>query len=595
MSFTPPFRDLVTMLQRTVAKHPDRPSFGVRKGPTEWSYLTYREFGAAVDAHRAALAGLGVGKGDRVAVISSNRLEWLLGSHAAYSLGAIWVPMYESQLDKDWQYILDDCTPRVCLVGSEAVAARVRAFAPELRLVSLDGELARLAAEAKPVPAVTPAEDDVAMLMYTSGTTGNPKGVRLTHGSICHSVAAIAEAFPMSPEDRTLSFLPWAHVAGGLTEVNIVVANGLSSAICTKVEELLPSLPQVQPTMLVAVPRVWNRIYDGVNANMATKPKVLQRLFHAGLAARAKLRKGQALGLGERLALALAQRLIFKKVLAKFGGKLQFAFSGAAALSPDVAAFIDGLGVNVYEAYGMSETSSVAAVNPRGQSRIGSVGKPLPGVRIELDHSAGGTEADVGEIIFHGKILMAGYHNLPEETAAAFTADHGLRSGDLGRFDSDGYLYITGRVKEIYKLENGKYVSPAPLEEKLTLSPYILQAMVHGMNKPHNVALLVADRAQVEKWAVEQGVTAANLLEHPRVRELMKAEIDRLSADWRGFDKVRDFAVVGEELTVANDMLTPSLKVKRRNVMARYGAELEKLYSSPSSSGSSSRTVSPSQ
>jgi long-chain acyl-CoA synthetase len=331
---------------------------------------------------------------------------------------------------------------------------------------------------------------------------------------------------------------------------------------------------------MFAVPRIWNRIYDGVRKQVAGRPKAIQRIFELGLSAKAKQKRGQPLGFGEQLALPVAQKLIFSKIAQRFGGELRFAFSGAAALAPEVGEFIDNLGIQVYEGYGMTETSGCTTANLPGAVKIGSVGKPLPGVAIEIDRSAPGAQNDEGEIIVRGTGVMAGYHNQPEATRETLTADGGLRTGDLGRIDGDGFLFITGRVKELYKLSNGKYVAPAPLEEKLQLSPFIAQCVVYGADQPHNVALIVPDMAALQEWAKENSLPTESgaLLSHPRTRELIRKELDHWSRDFKGFETIRDFVLSAEELTTGNDMLTPTLKLKRRNATARYEAQFKALY-----------------
>jgi long-chain acyl-CoA synthetase len=580
--FTPKFDNLVSILQNTVEKHGARPAFGVRAQDKTWSWVTWAEFAKMVDAFRSALTGYGVERGDRVAVISNNRLEWAVGAYATYGCGATYVPMYEAMLDKDWKYILQDCGAKVCLVANDAIEKRVAALLPDLKLINLDTSYPSLleAGAKNPVSPVIPTGSDIAYFIYTSGTTGNPKGVKLSHLNLASNVQALELSFPLTHEDRTLAFLPWAHVAGGGSELNGIVYGGGSMGICEKADWILESLPAVQPTVLIAVPRIWNKIYDGVNKQVAAKPGIIQAIFRAGLRGVQKKKRGEKLTFGESISVPLARKLIFSKIVAKFGGKLKYACSGAAALSPDVARFVDSLGIAVYEAYGMTETSSVATVNPQGSPRIGSVGKPIPGVEIKLDAEAAGDPNQGGEIVIYGHGIMQGYHNLPDETKKSLTDDGGLRSGDLGKFDDDGYLFITGRVKEIYKLENGKYVSPAPLEEKITLSPLIAQAMVHGMNKPFNVAIVVPDLVTLKAWATENGLPDGDpntLVSHEKVRALIASELEKYGAD-KGFERVEDFILVAEEFSVQNDMLTPSLKVKRRVVIQKHGAALDALY-----------------
>jgi len=577
MTFQPRFNDLATMLHDVVAKYGDRPVLGSRAADG-WKWTSFAELGRLVEQARAGLAARGVGRGDCVAVISNNRLEWAVCAYAAFTLGAFWVPMYESQLDADWQFILGDCGARACFVSGDVIAKRVRAFAGSLPKLSHvidfdapgdDGFAALMrAGEKRDVPAISPDAKDIAMFIYTSGTTGKPKGVRLSHGNIAANVSGFQEVVPIDMSHRSLAFLPWAHVYGGSVELHGMISIGASLAVVEKREKILEYLAEVKPTVLFAVPQIWNRIYAGVQANVASKPKLIQNIFAAGLRSRSKQKRGEKRSLGEVVALALAKLLIFGKVKQRFGGNLQFACSGAAALSPDVAEFVDNLGIDVYEGYGMTETSGIAVCNQPHARRIGTVGKPLPGVDIKLDHQAPGGDADNGEILVYGLGVMQGYHNHPEETAKVMTPDGGLRTGDLGRFDADGFVVVTGRVKELYKLQNGKYVAPAPLEEKLTLSPFIAQAMLHGADKPYNVAIIVPNLQNAGELAQDQ----------KKLREVIAAELDKYSSDWKSYERVKKFMIAPEEFTTANDMLTPTLKVKRRNVIKKYGADLDKLY-----------------
>lgn len=588
---SPRFENLVEMFERSVQAYGSQPLFGTRRGAT-WTWTTYEEVGRQVDACRGGLAALGVKRGDRVAVVSNNRVEWAVLAYACYGLGAALVPMYEAQQPKEWAFICDDCAA-VALVGSTAdVYARCRELSgsvPALRhVVGMDlpaadpaSFAALLAAGAgSPTPAIRPAAKDTACLIYTSGTTGNPKGVILSHGNIASNISAVHEMMAMGTADRSLSFLPWAHSFGQTCELHALLSMGASMAICDDVTRLVEQIAEVKPTLLASVPRVFNRIYEGVNAQVAAKPGVIQKLFRAGLRAATRRRRGERLGRGEAVALALADRLIFSKVRARFGGRLKYAFSGGAALSREVGEFIDGLGVTVYEGYGLTETSPIATSNRPGAHRIGSVGKAIPGVRIEIDRSQTGDEPH-GEVVVFGPNVMQGYHNRDEENRAVFTPDGGFRTGDLGYLDAEGFLYITGRIKEQYKLENGKYVVPAPLEEQLTLSPYIASAMVFGDNRLYNVALIVPNVEAIRTWAGLQRISlpaVPALLEDPRVVALIRAEIDRYSAEWKGYEKIERFTLTGDDFSTANGLLTPTLKLKRRVAWQKFGPQLEALY-----------------
>jgi long-chain acyl-CoA synthetase len=585
------FETLFDLYEQAVAEHGDNPLFGVKRAGT-WQWTTYREFNELVDRTRAALAGLGVKSGDRVAVIANNRIEWAAGCFACYGLGAAYVPMYEAQQAREWQYILNDCGAKVCLVAGQEIYAKVQAIAPELgsleRVIYFDGDsagedaFARLTAldAAAAVAPGKPEPSDIAHFIYTSGTTGNPKGVLLSHGNIASNLSAVQDSIPFSDTDRSLAFLPWAHAFGLVIEVLGLMALGGSIAICTAVDKLSEELAEVRPTILIAVPRVFNKIYDGVQKTIAAKPAPIRALFRRGLETQGRVSGGEQVGGLDRLVLAIARRVVFAKIVGRFGGNLRYVISGGAALSREVADFIDRLGITVYEGYGLTETSPIVTANTPLARRLGSVGKPIAGVTVKLDREAAGSDDDQGEIVVYGPNVMQGYHNLPEETAQAIGADAGFRTGDLGRFDADGFLYITGRIKEQYKLENGKYVAPAALEEKLTLSPYIGQVMVYGDNRTHNVALVVPDFIALGEWASANGAEGepAKLVANPQVRALIRSEIDKHSVEFRGFEKIREFALLGEEFTNENGLLTPTLKLKRRKVVELHAETLDAMY-----------------
>lgn len=586
MTYQPRYTNLVRLFDDCTTKYAQKPLFGSREA-SGWSWMSYAEFAERAASARAGLASLGIQPGDRVAVISNNRVEWAICAYGAYTRGAIYVPMYEAQLDKEWEFILRDSGAKLCLVANAAIEARVKnlqADLPELaHVVCFEGSsYADMMQNGRnqPVAPASPADSDIATFIYTSGTTGNPKGVKLSHYNLAANVSGVLDVAPVQEGDRSLAFLPWAHVFGGTIELNTGMAIGGSIAICDNTDKLLGYLPEAQPTMLFAVPRIWNRIYDGVRKQIAAKPAIIRAIFEAGLRAKSKKKRGESPTLGESIALPLAEKLVFSKIVARFGGRLRFAFSGAAALSRDVAEFIDNLGIQVFEGYGLTESSGCTTANAPGACRIGSVGKVIPGVDVRLDKNATGASEGEGEIVIYGTGVMHGYHNLPDVTKESLTADGGLRTGDLGRFDADGFLYITGRVKELFKLENGKYVAPAPLEEKIQLSPYIAQCVIHGSNKPHIVALIVPDFTSLKSWAETNGVPSdkTNLLRDPRVRALIRDEIDGHSREFKGYETVREFVLEGDELTTANGMLTPTMKLKRRNVAAKFGTQLDALY-----------------
>jgi long-chain acyl-CoA synthetase len=602
MPFQPRLETLVDLFEHAVGTYAARDLFGTKKDG-RWTWTTYAEFGLLVDRFRAGLASLGVQRGDCVAIVSDNRVEWAVAAYACYGLGAAFVPMYEAQSPKEWEFILRDCEAKTLLVASDAVLSKAKSLldaAPSLRDLILiegatngDGRIktyASLLESAKDVPSLRPKPSDLAALIYTSGTTGNPKGVMLTHSNVASNVSAVREVVPAENNDRSLSFLPWAHVFGQTAELHGLLSGGASIAICEGVDKILDNLAEVRPTVLFSVPRIFNKIYAAVQQQLASKPKAIQRLVTEALKVTAKERTGERLKLHELALLELVDKVVFQKVRARFGGRLKYAVSGGAALSREVAEFIDSLGIVVYEGYGLTETSPVATTNVPGSRKIGSVGRPIPGVRVEIDPATaerkpaenGKPERIEGEIIIYGPNVMKGYLKRPEESAAILTKEGGLRSGDMGYIDPHGFLFITGRIKEQYKLENGKYVVPTPLEEQLKLSPHVANVMVYGDNKPYNVALVVADVPAVQKWARDDQVIVPGdpeaLLKDERVRMLFRKEIDKYGASFKNFETIRDFVLIPTDFTTDNGMLTPSLKLKRRKVMETYGKLLEDLY-----------------
>jgi long-chain acyl-CoA synthetase len=587
--FSPEYTDLASLLSAAVAQRSSAPFLGRKRGG-RWEWVTFGDFDRQVASARALLAGLGVTRRDRVAVISNNRLEWAACAFASWTLGAVYVPMYEMQLERDWHYILRDCGAKVCFVSTDAVFERIaarRADLPALEhLVGFDRaptdaerSFAALVerAHGKPVAAAAIAGADDAVFIYTSGTTGNPKGVRLSHANVVSNVCATKSLLPPLAEDRGMCILPWAHI-GGTAELLTLVCNRQAAGICEGPDKIAENLAELKPTFLITVPRVWHRFHDAVEKAMSARPKALQRVFRRAMRAATARRLGQPLSPRDRIAIALAERMIYPKIRERLGGRMRFAVVGAAALSVDVAHFIENLGIRVHEAYGMTEASPIVTAMRPDDVKLGSVGRVIPGVRIEIDHDVDGGDAEQGEIIVHGHGVMQGYHGLPDETARVLRSDGGLRTGDIGRVDGEGFLYITGRVREVYKLENGKFVAPVPIEDKICLSPYIAQAMVHGLNRPHNVAVIVVDKATLAPWCEENGVAASEMLVHPKVKALLAEEIARETRGVKSYERVVDFVVTADEFSTDNDMLTPTLKLKRRNVLARHDRSLAGLY-----------------
>ncbi|MFC1703094.1 AMP-dependent synthetase/ligase [Patescibacteria group bacterium] len=581
------FDDLVTLLEKSAERFGHHPLFGT-KAEGVWQWTSCREFLDMVKRCRAGLISLGLKPGDRLAIISANRVEWAVCAYAAMGVGASFVPMYESQNLKDWKFIIEDCGANVLVVSTKKILSQVSGLldcVPSLHSIvcmepgaPLDYTDLLTTGLSSEQPR-TPDPDDVACIIYTSGTTGVPKGVLLSHDNFASNVSAVRHLYPITTDDRCLSFLPWAHSFGQTCELHLFISYGASIAICESVDKLIDNLAEVQPTVLCAVPRIFNKIYANVNIQMARKPMPIRRLFWSALEAADKRRAGRKLGYFDRLALVAANKLIFSKIRKKFGGRLKYAVSGGAALAKEVAEFIDTLGIAAYEGYGLTETSPIVTCTYPGAHKFGSVGKVIDRVDVVIDTSTNAEVSHDGEIVVYGPNVMKGYHNRAEENAAVFTEDGGFRTGDIGHFDADGFLYITGRIKEQYKLENGKYVVPGPLEEKLKLSPFIANAMVFGDNKPYNVVLLVPDAEAVRQWAVEGGHELSDdWSNEPGLHMLMMRELGKYSADFKGYERARKVALIKEDFTQENGLLTPTLKLKRREVIELYRETIEALY-----------------
>lgn len=587
------FKNLVDMQEKSCETFKNREMYGT-KGPNGYEWITFGQYAEMVNNFRGGLASLGVQAGDKIAIISGNSVSWAVGCYATYGLRAHYVPMYESQTVSEWKYIVNDCAAKVLIVSKFEIYNQVKDFlktVPSLKhIINLSSPeteansykaLLKVGKE-KPVPSQKPDTDETQGFIYTSGTTGNPKGVVLSHGNILSNLNSIHELIDFSPEDRTLCFLPWAHIFGQLAEVHILIYCGYSTGFAEDVSTIIANLSEVRPTVLFSVPRIFNKIYDGVTAKMADEGGLAKILFEMGMQ-KAALKKTQGyLGLLDTILLAVVDKIVFSKIRNRFGGRLRYAMSGASALSKEVAEFIDNLGIMVFEGYGLSETSPMVSVNSMLGRRIGSVGKVVPGVKVVLDKSIVGENSEDGEIVVYGpNVMKGGYHNLAEATSEVIQADGGFKTGDLGRFDADGFLYITGRIKEQYKLENGKYVAPSHLEEKLKLSPYIQQVMLFGDNKPYNVALVVPEMDQLKKYSAQHGITASgqDLLNDQRIKALIKQEIEHYAQDtFKGYEKPRQFHLISEEWSGANGMLTPTMKLKRRIVVDKYKDILMGMY-----------------
>ncbi len=587
--------NLVEFLENSLARRPDRPLFGTKNAQGVYEWLTYRQFGRRVDELRAGLAGLGVGRGDAVGIIANNRTEWAIAAYATYGLGGRFVPMYESELPRIWEYIVADSAIKVLFVSKPEILQKVSDFPQKIpnlaHLVLVEGtgpgsmEALEEAGRLHPVKAIHPGPDEIAGLIYTSGTTGEPKGVLLSHKNCTSNSMAGVSMYPeLTEEDVSLSILPWAHSYGQTAELNAMMYLGGSIGFIENVKTVVQDMALVRPTWLIAVPRVFNRIYNGLWEKMNEEGGIARKLFVMGVEAGKRRRELKAAGRSDlltELKFKIADKVVFAKIRQKMGGRLKGAMSGSAAMNVEIAHFFFDVGIPIYDCYGMTETSPAVAMNASYAYRLGSVGRAIENVRIVIDSSAVEEGAADGEIVVYGPNVMKGYHNKPDKTREVMTPDGGIRTGDRGRLDADGYLYITGRIKEQFKLENGKFVFPAALEEEISLVPWVQNVLIFGENRPFTIALVVPDFLMVERHAEKNGISGdiRRLIENADIQAMITGEIQQiLRGRFGGYEIPKKFLYLTEGFTSENGMLTQTLKLKRRVVLEKYRDRIEALY-----------------
>ncbi|HPI92542.1 MAG TPA: long-chain fatty acid--CoA ligase [Deltaproteobacteria bacterium] len=588
--------NLVELFETAVELFPYNRLFGV-KNPEGKSltWLTYKQVGDRVDNLRSGLARMGIGKGDAVGIIANNSPEWAVAAFAAYGLEARFVPMYEAELPKIWQYIVSDAGVKVLFVSKKSVYEKVKSFPAKIktleRIVLMEGQgpdtMNELEEQGsmKPLPSTQPGPYDTAVLIYTSGTTGDPKGVLLSHGNLTHCAKSGYHIYPeLSPEARSLSILPWAHSYGQTAELYNWLQFGGAIGFMESVDTLAADMALVRPSFLIAVPRVFNKIYNGLWTKMREEGGMKLRLFEEAVQTARRKRELAEQGTSDPIVdakLAVLDRLVFAKIRERFGGRLQGALTASATMNPDIAHFFFDMGIPVYDCYGLTETSPAVTMNCSSSYRLGSVGRTVERVKVVIDRSVVEPGAEDGEIIVYGPNVMQGYHNKPSDTAAVMTEDGGFRTGDRGRVDRDGFLYITGRIKEQFKLENGKYVFPGAIEEDIKLIPSVANAMIYGEGKPYNVCLVYPDYGFLRRYARENNLpdTPEEMSVNQQIRGYLTGEIEAaLKGRYGGYEIPRRYAFLTEDFTLENGMLTQTMKLKRRVVLDKYRDIIEALY-----------------
>lgn len=563
----------------------------------EWVSISQTEFGRDVQRLHRAMQVLGVERGDRVAILSENRPEWAMADFAALCLGAYDVPVYPNLPAEQVQYLLENSGARLIFVDTVAQLEKIRSIRAELpalqHVIAFDhietGEAERTLSAALEQgeremdgrtfeqfadSARQAAPDDIATILYTSGTTGQPKGVMLTHNNIFSNTRAVDGVLPITTEDVALSLLPLSHIFERTVDY-FLFSKGCTIAYAESIETVPDNLVEVKPTIVASVPRLYEKIYTRVMSATGVRGKLVGWAFGVGKRwADAKL-NGRTPPLRVRMQYPIADRLVFSKLRQGTGGRLRFFVSGGGALNESIARFFYSANVLILEGYGLTETSPVTNVNRPDRFRFGTVGPPVPGTEISI--------AEDGEILVRGPQVMKGYYKDPEATAEVLTADGWFHTGDIGEIDEEGCLRITDRKKDILVTAGGKNVAPQPIENRIKMNPFVAEAVMLGDRRPYTIVLIVPDAENLRGWAAQNGVTAdglSELLADERVRAKMQDEVNGALAGLASYETPHKIGLLVQEFGVESGELTPSLKVKRRVVEEREKELIEAMYSS---------------
>lgn len=561
-----------------------------------WKTKNWRDYYQEIETVGCALLSLGIKPGDRIAIMANTRVEWAIADLGIFGVKAVTVPIYQNNTPEDVEYILNNSESRILICESRGPLKTFEAIkerCPFVEKVIVFDENCpnpnvstwpRLLEMGRDYRKVNPHEfeglcssltpEDTATILYTSGTTGRPKGVVMTH---LQAISEVSEAFPLcgaTDKDISLSFLPYAHILGRI-ELWGHVYVGFTLAFAESLEKIRSNLLDIRPTFIISVPRIFEKIHAAIYAQIQTKP-LKQKIFDWALEIGKEVGdyklSGQILPLDLLLKYELARKLVLGKITDAFGGRLRFAISGGAPISREVALFFHSAGVLILEGYGLTETTAAITVNTPFNYRFGSVGRPIGEVQLKI--------AEDGEILVKSNKVMKEYYKNPTATKEVFT-EGWFHTGDIGELLPSGDLKITDRKKDLIKTAGGKYVAPQRLEGLLTLSPYIAHVLVHGDQKKYIIALISLDRAAVEALAKEKQITFTSwdsLIQTPFVQDLVRKAVADTNSHLASFESIKKYLILPDEFTVEGGELTPSLKVKRKVLDQRYREKIEELY-----------------
>lgn len=587
---------LTELLLDAVDRFGERPAYRQPRG-TEWLPLSYREVLATARQGVAALEALGLERGDRAAILAENRTEWALADWSCQCAGVADVPIYATLTAHQVRYILCDSGARLAFASTREQLAKlleIREECADLRWIVLmdppEGTLpegvlhwdeflergrAGAAGESEDhfrERALSVQPGDTATILYTSGTTGDPKGVVLSHNNLRSNVDACTRVLPIGPGDETLSFLPLSHVFQRMVDY-LLFSLGCTINYARSMELVAEDLKLVRPTVVVSVPRLYEKVYARITNATGAKAHLVQWAREVGDAWADEKLAGREPGAVLRVVYRIADRLVFRKIRDAVGGRLKYFVSGGAPLSPEINKFFYSAGIMILEGYGLTETSPVTNVNSPEAFRIGTVGKPVPGTEIRI--------AGDGEILVRGPQVMQGYYNNPEATREAITEDGWFHTGDVGEVDPDGFLRITDRKKDIIVTAGGKNIAPQPIENRVKRIRWVDQAVMLGDRRPFPVLLVVPAFGVLEEWAREKGIPASDrraLVENEQVQSLLEKEVLGSLGDLARYEQPKKLGVISVEFTIEGGELTPSQKVRRRVVERQYSELIEGFY-----------------
>ncbi len=591
------------MLASSVEKFSNNTALS-RKESGKWVSITYAELGKKALGFAKALHSLGLGKGDRIALMLPNGPEWVLCDLAALSLGAADAPLYGTLAPDQAKHIINDSGSKIVVVAEEDQAAKLREIIGDLPGVEtvitveegiepfgnkktlsfsaaqkIGDEAGDDAERAVKEASDAVSEDDLASIIYTSGTTGLPKGVMLSHGNFMSNVTAVLEVLELFDTDKHLSFLPLSHVFERTCGYYGFFTAGLSIYYAESIEKIGDNIREISPTVVVSVPRLFEKMIGKIKGKVADAPAIRQKLFYWALDVGGKMNDPDNKDKGLFLAIqaAIAKKLVFGKLHKAFGGSIRFFVSGGAALSKDVFLFFRAIGIKVTEGYGLTETSPVICFNPLEDIRAGTVGKVLSNVEVKIEND--------GELCVKGPSITKGYYNNPEATKEAFDNEGWFHTGDIGEISDDGYIKITDRKKDILVMSNGKNVAPQPIESKLVGDDFIAQVVVIGNNLNFITALIVPDFERLKKTGAELGISGGlddkGLAKDDLVKAFFERKIEELNKNFARFEAIKKFTLLPQEFTIEGGELTPTMKIKRKVVLKKYEKEIEAMYAAP--------------